>query len=253
MSFDRRYVTGLGILAALILFWMENPWYRPEDISDTVRTVATIAFWVLFIAVVVLMFAGRKTAGATEVQVEGPAFARYLFSNTQAGLFWLPIRLFLGFAWIEASWHKISGPGWLDGGSSLAKYWQNAVTVNPDTGRGPISFEWYRDFINFLLSGHHETWFAWVVAFGELAVGVGLVLGALTGVAAFFGSLMNMSFLLAGSASSNPVLFTMAIGLMLGWKVAGYYGLDRYLLPMLGTPWRARVATGRPATSPATT
>ena len=24
---------------------------------------------------------------------------------------------------------------------------------------------------------------------------------------------------------------------MLAWKVAGYYGLDRYLLPMLGTPW----------------
>jgi len=48
---------------------------------------------------------------------------------------------------------------------------------------------------------------------------------------------MNMSFLLAGSASSNPVLFTLAIGLMLAWKVAGYYGVDRYLLPMLGTPW----------------
>jgi hypothetical protein len=25
--------------------------------------------------------------------------------------------------------------------------------------------------------------------------------------------------------------------------VAGYYGLDRYLLPMLGTPWRAPVET----------
>jgi hypothetical protein len=36
----------------------------------------------------------------------------------------------------------------------------------------------------------------------------------------------------------------MAIGLMLGWKVAGYYGLDRYLLPFLGTPWRAQVHTG---------
>ena len=48
---------------------------------------------------------------------------------------------------------------------------------------------------------------------------------------------MNMSFLLAGSASSNPVLFTLAIGLMLAWKVAGYYGLDRYVLPLLGTPW----------------
>src|SRR5574338_88436 len=125
MTMDRRYVTGLGIVVAIVLLWMENPWFRPEDINKDVRTIATIAFWVLFIAVVVLMFSGRNSAGATEVQVEGPAFARYLFSNTQAGLFWLPIRLFLGFSWIEASWHKISGGGWLDGGSALAGYWTN--------------------------------------------------------------------------------------------------------------------------------
>src|SRR4029450_1405208 len=99
-------------------------------------------------------------------------------------------------------------------------------------------------FINVLLQGHHETWFAWLITFGELAVGVGLLLGALTGVAAFFGALMNMSFLLAGSASTNPVLFTMAIGLILAWRVAGYYGLDRYLLPLLGTPWRRRAQAG---------
>lgn len=68
-------------------------------------------------------------------------------------------------------------------------------------------------------------------------------MGALTGMAAFFGALMNMSFLLAGSASSNPVLFTAAIGLILAWRVAGYYGFDRYLLPKLGTPWRAPVRT----------
>jgi len=244
MQGNRRLVTGLGVLAAVILFWMENPWFNPEAINPTVRTIATVAFWVLFIAVVVLMFQERKDAGATEVQVEGPSFARFLFSNTQAGLFWLPIRLFLGFSWIEASWHKISGSGWLDGGSALAGYWKNAVALNPDTGKGPITFEWYLDFLNFLLQGHHETWFAWLVAFGEMAVGIGLVLGALTGVAAFFGCLMNMSFLLAGSASTNPIMFTLAVGLILGWKVAGYYGLDRYLLPFLGTPWRARVRTG---------
>ena len=55
---------------------------------------------------------------------------------------------------------------------------------------------------------------------------------------------MNMSFLLAGSSSTNPVLFTFGIGLMLAWKVAGYYGLDRYLLPRLGTPWRRGAWTG---------
>jgi thiosulfate dehydrogenase [quinone] large subunit len=207
-----------------------------------------VAFWVLFIAVIALMFGDRKNSDATEVQIEGPAFTRYLFSNRAAGLFWLPIRLFLGFTWIEASWHKLTGTGWItDGGSALAGYWTNAVKVDPTTAKGAISFEWYRGFIQTLLDAHAQTWFAWLIAFGELAVGIGLVVGALVGIAAFFGALMNMSFLLAGSASTNPVLFTMAIGLMLAWKVAGYYGLDRYLLPMLGTPWHAKVDTGRPS------
>lgn len=48
---------------------------------------------------------------------------------------------------------------------------------------------------------------------------------------------MNFNFMLAGMASTNPVMFTLAIILMLGRKVAGYYGLDYYLLPLLGTPW----------------
>ena len=60
----------------------------------------------------------------------------------------------------------------------------------------------------------------------------------LTGIAAFFGALMNMSFLLCGSASTNPVLLSLAIGLILACRVAGYYGVDRYLLPQLGAPWR---------------
>src|SRR6188472_3258119 len=247
MTDKRRLVTVLGLVAAVTLFWMENPWFRPEDIDPVVRTIATVAFWLLFLTVVVLMFGERNDAGATEVQVEGPAFTRFLFSNTQAGLFWLPIRLFLGFSWIEAGWHKATGGGWLDGGSALAGYWANAVKLPDAPARPPISFEWYRDFLNFLISGHHETWFAWLITFGEIAVGLGLLFGALTGLAAFFGALMNMSFLLAGSASTNPVLFTMAIGLMLAWRVAGYYGLDRYLLPALGAPWRPGTAFRRGA------
>ena len=39
-------------------------------------------------------------------------------------------------------------------------------------------------------------------------------------------------------------MFTLAIGLILGWKVAGYYGLDRYVLPLLGTPWHPGTIAG---------
>lgn len=244
MSALRRYVTWIAALAAIILIWLQLPedWpiSRPEG---TLNTVLTWAFWILSILVVLILFTDRKNPEATEVEVEGPAFARYLFSNTRAGLFWLPIRLFLGFSWLTSGLGKVTSPegGWLDGGSALAAYWERAVSIPEAPARPPITYDWYRDFLTFLLDGNHETWFAWIVAFGEIAVGIALILGALTGIAAFFGALMNMSFLLAGSASTNPVLFTAAIGLMLAWRVAGYYGLDRYLLPMLGTPWRAPV------------
>src|SRR6185369_3436803 len=169
-------------------------------------------------------------------------------SNTRAGLLWLPIRIFLGFSWLEAGLNKLFpagkaiGAGWLDGGTALQGFWKSAVAI-PDTGSPKIAFEWYRDFLNVMLQNDAFVWFAFLIVFGEIAVGLGLLTGTLTGVAAFFGALMNMSFLLAGSASSNPVLFTMAIGLILAWRVAGYYGIDRYLLPMLGVPWRAKVMT----------
>jgi uncharacterized membrane protein YphA (DoxX/SURF4 family) len=128
---------------------------------------------------------------------------RYLRANSRAGLFWLPIRLFIGFAWLEAGWHKATGTGWLDGGSALAGFWKAAAAV-PEQGRPAITYDWYRDFTNTLLTGHHETWFAPLIVAGEIAVGLGLLFGVLTGLAAFFGAFMNMTFLLAGSGIHEP-------------------------------------------------
>jgi thiosulfate dehydrogenase [quinone] large subunit len=249
MAVLRRYVGVIAGLAAVLIVWLQLPPDWPVGAPEgDLNTYVTWVFWFLFLLTVVILFWDRNNPDAATVEVEGPAFARFLFSNTRAGLFWLPIRLFLGFSWLVSGWGKATGEGWLDGGSALLGYWQNAVTI-PDEGRPPITYDWYRDFIQYLIDAGAEDWFAYVVVFGEIAVGLGLILGALTGFAAFFGSLMNMSFMLAGSASTNPVLFTMAIGLILAWRVAGWYGLDRWLLPWLGTPWRSRtqVEEHRPA------
>ena len=248
----RRFITPLAILAAAIVLYIEAPF---ETLglgalapSKEVSTILSVIFWVLAVVVVMVLFEDRKRPDAEIVDVEGPAFTRFLFGNTRAGLLWLPIRLFVGFSWLDAGLHKLFpagkavGAGWLDGGTALAGYWNRAVSI-PDTGSPPIAFEWYRDFLNALLASEAYTWFGWLIVFGEIAVGIGLIFGILTGFAAFFGALMNMSFLLAGSASTNPVLFTLAIGLILAWRVAGYYGVDRYLLPRLGVPWRSRLLT----------
>jgi thiosulfate dehydrogenase [quinone] large subunit len=250
MSMLRGLAIPIGAVAAVLLFLLFNPWLVIEE-GTALRQILTVGFWLAFIVLLIALFEDRKNPDSEDVEIEGPAFARFLFGNSRAGLFWLPIRLFVGFAWLEAGWHKFTDPEWTQGGAALRAYWERAAAI-PEQGRPPITYEWYRDFINFLLNGNHETWFAWVVTLGELAIGIGLILGVLTGVAAFFGAFMNMSFLLAGSASSNPVMFTLAVGLMLAWKVAGYYGVDRYLLPRLGTPWRPGALFLRREGGPAT-
>jgi thiosulfate dehydrogenase [quinone] large subunit len=78
-----------------------------------------------------------------------------------------------------------------------------------------------------------------LIVFGEMAVGLGLIFGCFTALAAFFGTLLNFSFMMAGSSSSNPMMFALTIFLILAWKNAGWWGLDRYVLPAIGTPWKA--------------
>jgi thiosulfate dehydrogenase [quinone] large subunit len=235
MSSLRTVIYVLGGIAAVSLALLM---ISAVGLTGDVRTFVTWIFWISFIALLIALYMGyRRTPGSDEVQVEGPGFARFLFNNRAAGLFWLPIRIFVGVSFLDAGLHKLSDPGWTQGGASLLAYWQHAVAIPDAPARPAITYDWYRDFLNLLINNNAQTWFSWLVLLGEIAIGIGLIFGILTGIAAFFGAFMNMSFLLAGSASTNPIMFTFAIGLILAWKVAGYYGVDRYLLPMLGTPW----------------
>ena len=170
--------------------------------------------------------------------IEDPPIASFLFSDTRSAWLWLVVRLWLGYEWVAAGWHKLT-PAWLDGGEALKGFWTGAIQV-PAEGRPPIAFDWYRNFLAFMLETESYTWFAKLVVYGEILIGIALIVGAFVGISAFFGALLNWNFIMAGAASTNAVLFTLAILLMLAWKVAGYVGIDYYLLSWLGTPWRSR-------------
>lgn len=176
--------------------------------------------------------------------IEDPPVAKFLFGNTRMSWLWLVVRVYLGWQWIQAGSHKMT-PAWLDGGAALKGFWTGAIAI-PAEGRPAIAFDWYRDFIAFLLQTESYTWFAKLIAYGEILIGIGLILGAFVGISAFFGALLNWNFIMAGAASTNGLLFVLAILLMLSWKVAGYIGLDYFLLSFLGTPWKA--STPEPTT-----
>lgn len=170
--------------------------------------------------------------------IKEPRLARTLFGDTRWAWLWLIARLYVGYTWLSSGLGKLSNPAWIETGEALKGFWERAVVVPEAPARPPIAFDWYRAFIQALLDGGTYTWFAKLVVAGELLVGTALILGVFTGIAAFLGGFMNWNFMMAGTAGINPVLFTIAVLLILSWKTAGYWGLDRWLLPALGTPWQ---------------
>lgn len=168
--------------------------------------------------------------------IQDPPLAKLLFEDRRLSVFWLVLRVWLGYQWVHAAIGKVTNPAWVDNGAALKGFWTGAVVV-PADGRPAIAFDWYRSFIQFMLDAEAYVWFGKLVAYGELLVGIALILGAFTGIAAFFSGFMNWNFMMAGAASTNPLLFVVAVGLILAWKIAGYIGADYFLLPLLGTPW----------------
>ena len=176
----------------------------------------------------------RKSFGQ-EIVVEENPVSRFLFMNTKSACIWLILRIYLGYSWFKAGVGKVTSDVWTgeQAGLAVSQYMEGALAR---VSEGDVS-AWYGWFLENIVIPN-ATIFSYLVAWGEVLVGIGLIIGLLTGISAFFGALMNMSFLLAGTVSTNPIMFMIAILLILAWKVAGWYGLDRWALPYLGTPWK---------------
>jgi thiosulfate dehydrogenase [quinone] large subunit len=159
-----------------------------------------------------------------------------LFNNTGIITFlWLAIRLYLGYQWIQAGWEKFQNAKWMDG-TQLLGFWNGAIK-NASGAHPTVGFDWYASFLQGLVNANAQTWFAPLVATGELLAGICLILGLFTGAAALVAAFLNFNFMLAGSAGVNPMYFLLGILLLMAWKNAGFWGLDRFVLPSLGTPW----------------
>jgi thiosulfate dehydrogenase [quinone] large subunit len=228
----------------------------------------------------------RRSSGEP-VYVEEPVFSRWLFGSSTAAWIWLIARLWLGWEWLQAGWSKVFGGNitwrfwdWGDPAYSLTGDgnvgWVRAGTVTtPDgqrtlqvgdavagfargalergtAGEHPdVAYSWYVAWLEWLRDSGH-TFFGPLVAIGEVVIGICLILGLFVGIMAFLGAVLNFSFVFAGSAGVNPAMILVSGLLILAWRNAGWYGLDRFLLPKLGTPWhRGQLfARGRPEAGP---
>lgn len=164
-----------------------------------------------------------------------PNLSKFLFASKFMAPVWAVIRIYLGFLWLRSGWGKVTDPVWVgpEAGGAVRGFLGGALELT--TGDRPSVQGWYAWLIENLFLPN-ATILSYLVAFGEVLVGLALIVGFLTGVSAFMGGLMNAAFLLAGTVSTNPVMFILATWLVLAWRIAGYYGLDYFILPRLGAP-----------------
>ncbi|MEH7503985.1 DoxX family protein [Neobacillus drentensis] len=151
-------------------------------------------------------------------------FNKFLRENKIAAAILTVLRLYLGYSWFTAGFHKLTG------GFDAAGFLKGAI-ANPVKGPdGAVVFGWYVDFLKHFALPNVDV-FNFIVPWGETLIGLGLILGCLTTTAMFFGLVMNFSFFLAGTVSHNPRdIFLGFIILTAGYN-AGRVGLDRWVVP----------------------
>jgi len=146
------------------------------------------------------------------------------YKTPQAAVVWTILRVWLGLQWIEAGYHKLTGG--FDAGGFLKGALANA------TGEHPAVQGWYADFLQqFAIPNVHI--FNVLIPWGELLVGLGLIIGLATIPALIAGAFMNLNFMLAGTTSTNPILYTAAMILLFTGTGAYLFGLDRYAVPFI--------------------
>jgi thiosulfate dehydrogenase (quinone) large subunit len=150
----------------------------------------------------------------------------FLRDNKIASVILTVLRLYLGYEWLTAGYHKLAG------GFDTSGFLKGAI-ANPVKGPdGSVVYGWYVDFLqHFALPNAHI--FNTIVPLGEFLVGLGLILGCLTTAAMFFALVMNFSYMFAGTVSSNPMDILLGVIIIAAGFNAGRIGLDRWVIPFI--------------------
>lgn len=152
----------------------------------------------------------------------------FLQTNKVATVLLTLIRLWLGVNWVKGGFEKIAG------GFSAKGFIVNAIHNPVMDPTGNQAFPWYTEFLKITTgNGAHTDIFSFLVGWGELLIGLGLIFGTLTLAAAFFGLFLNFSYLLAGTISVNPTYIVLQFILLFGGANSAKLGLDYWVMPKI--------------------
>ncbi|MFC5649718.1 DoxX family protein [Paenibacillus solisilvae] len=152
-------------------------------------------------------------------------FLKFLKENVYASYVLTVLRLYVGWKWLDAGWGKTTqgnfdATGFLKGALSKA------------TGENPAVQSWWAGFLKGFAIPNNDL-FNILIPWGELFVGLGLIFGTFTTLAALMGAVMNFSYMFSGSISTNPQMVLVEVLILVAGFNAAKIGLDRWLIPYI--------------------
>ena len=156
---------------------------------------------------------------------------------------WLIVRLYLGYEWFTAGFDKVFGDGsavWVGdkAGAAVGGFLKGAIAksalapgFDPIKTPHPAVQAWYATLARDVFLPNAAL-LSYLVAFGELLVGIALIVGLFTRFSALMGVVIALALFLAGAVSTLPQLLTIGLVITLVGTNAGYYGLDYVARPI---------------------
>jgi thiosulfate dehydrogenase [quinone] large subunit len=152
----------------------------------------------------------------------------------------MPLRFFLAVTFLYAGLSKLLDPAYLDPASpsGVQSQMTHAAAGSPIGGL-------------VTLTAAHATTTGLLIAFGEVAVGLGALLGLWTRLAALGGMLLSLSFFLTVSWGVTPYFTGADIGYLFAWTPLLIAGDGGVLSVVTGLRRGLRAGMGLPETAPA--
>jgi thiosulfate dehydrogenase [quinone] large subunit len=154
----------------------------------------------------------------------------------------LPMRLFLAVSFLAAGWDKLTDPQFFD--SAAGGYIGNQLSSY--AFGSPL-----RGFLNSV-AVPNASLFGWLVLVGELAIGLGTLVGLFSRTAAFFGFILSLTLWVTVSWQVSPFFLGSDLPYAMGWLILLLAGA--HPVYSLDGQWRKwRIQNISTSTTPTTT
>jgi thiosulfate dehydrogenase [quinone] large subunit len=157
-------------------------------------------------------------------------------ASAPLAIFWAVARIWVGWTFFSAGLAKIGDPAWTGKEAGTALHGFLGYSVSPAMTGGPhpqvlAPYSWMATHM-FM---PHDAFLSYLVSGSETLVGAALILGLCTRFAALGGALLNINYLLAGSAGINTPMLVIELSIVLVGATAGTIGVDAFLMPVVRT------------------